>query len=167
MRLSTYLRNGFICLDLSTHVEPPEEEDYDMGQHVMRVKEAVLGEVTDLFQETGLVDSRNKLYRDLWNREKKAGTAIGHGIAIPHIRSKKVRDVMIGFGRSAEGFDFGAPDDEKVHFIIAIIGSSFKPDLYLKIYKQVAEMFRYDGVRSALYETWSDSDVYRMFDGNY
>lgn len=167
MQLSTYLKAGFICLDMLTSVDPPDEEDYDQNQHVMRVKRAVLTEVTDLFEGTGRVDNRNKLFTDLWNREKKASTAVGHNIAMPHIRSKKVREVMIGFGRSHEGFEFGAPDGEKVHFIIAIIGSAFEPDLYLKVYRRVADLFRYDGIREQLYETWSESDVYRMFDGNF
>lgn len=165
MNLSPYLRNGFICLDMQTRIDPPEEEEYDRDQYVMQVKEAVIREVTGLFVETGRVDSSNKLFTDLWNREKKASTAVGHGIAIPHVRSKKVKDVMLGFGRSFEGFEFGAPDGERVHFVIVIVASAFEPDLYLKVYRQVAEMFRYDGIRAALEETWSESDVYRLFDG--
>ena len=79
----------------------------------------------------------------------------------------RVAENRIGFGRSHEGFEFGAPDGEKVHFVIAIIGSAFEPEMYLKVYRRVAELFRYDGIRSQLYETWSESDVYRMFDGNF
>ncbi len=167
MRLSNFLQNGFVCLDLRTCIDPPDEEEYDRERYVQKVKEAVIGDVVDLFDATGRVDNRNKLFLDLWNREKKACTAVGNGIAIPHIRSKKVKDVMIGFARSLEGVEFDAPDGEPVHFLIVVVGSSFQPDLYLKVYRQVAEMFRFDGVRNLLHETWSVSDVYRMFDGNY
>jgi len=165
VRLSPYLQKGFIRFELETRVDPPEEEDYDPIKHVARVKEALIGEIADLLSATGHVANRNKLFLDLWNREKKASTAVGHGIAIPHIRTRQVKDVLLGFARSTEGYEFAAPDGEKVHFFVVIVGPSFDPDMYLKIYKAVAEMFRYDGVREKLADTWTEGEIYRLFDG--
>ncbi len=165
--MSNYLRNGFICLDMQTRIDPPEEDDYDKDGYIARVKKSVITEITELLYATGRVDNQNRLFNDLWNREKKASTAIGHGIAVPHIRSKKVRDCMLGFCRSIEGYEFDAPDGERVHFFIVVVGSAFEPERYIKVYKEIANMFRFDGVRAALHETWSESDVYRIFDGNF
>ena len=167
MRLSPFLQKGFIHFDLDVHVDPPEEEDYSEEKHRTEVKKAVIGEVARLVARTGLVGNESKLFLDLWNREKKASTAVGHGIAIPHIRSKQMRDVVLGFIRSSEGFDFDAPDGEKVHFFIVIVGSAFDSDLYLKVYRQVSQMFRYDGIREALFEAETEGEVFRLFDGKY
>ncbi|MBN1825670.1 MAG: PTS sugar transporter subunit IIA [Candidatus Eisenbacteria bacterium] len=167
MRLSPYLQNGFVCFEMETRVEPPEEEDYDREKHALRVKEGVICELAGLFAETGRVGNRNKLFLDLWNREKKASTAVGHNLALPHIRSNQVKDPILGFARSTEGYDFGAPDGEKVHIFVALIGSNFDPDAYLKVYKELAEMFRFDVIRERLFECWSEGELYRLFDGKF
>jgi mannitol/fructose-specific phosphotransferase system IIA component (Ntr-type) len=167
VRLSPFLQNGFIRFDLDVRVGPPEEDEYNEEKHLLDVKKAVIEEVARLIAQTGLVGNESKLFLDLWNREKKASTAVGHGIAIPHIRSKQVRGVVLGFIRSREGYDFGAPDGEKVHFFIIIVGSAFDSDLYLKVYRQVSQMFRFDGIREALFAAETEGEIYRLFDGKY
>lgn len=167
MRLSPYLQQGFIRFELETRLDPPEEEDYDWEKYVAGVKQAVIRELAGLLAETGLVGNANKLFLDLWNREKKASTAVGHGIAIPHIRSRQVKDVILGFARSREGYEFAAPDGEKVHFFIVIVGPAYDPDRYLKIYKAVSGMFRYDGIRERLFEASTEGEIFRLFDGNF
>ncbi len=167
MRLATCLQRGFIRFELETNIEPPEEEDTGRQAYVTEVKKAVIGELADLLAETGHVGNRNKLFLDLWNREKKAATAVGNGIAIPHIRSRQVKEVVLGFARSYEGYEFDAPDGEPVHFFIVIVGPSYDPKLYLKVYKEVAKMFRFDGIRERLFDAWSEGEVYRLFDGKY
>jgi mannitol/fructose-specific phosphotransferase system IIA component (Ntr-type) len=152
---------------MEARVEPPEEEEYDREKHVARVKEAVIQELAGLLAGTGRVGNANKLFLDLWNREKKASTAVGHAIAIPHIRTRQVKEPIMGFARSSEGYDFLAPDGEPVRIFIVIVGPSFDPDQYLKIYKAIAEMFRYDGIRERLFEAWTEGEVYRLFDGNF
>ncbi|MFH1681982.1 MAG: PTS sugar transporter subunit IIA [Candidatus Eisenbacteria bacterium] len=167
MRLSPHLQKGFIRFELETRVDPPEEEEHDREKHVSRVKQEVIQELAGLLAGTGLVGNPNKLFLDLWNREKKASTAVGHGIAIPHIRSRHAKDVILGFARSSEGYDFDAPDGEKVHFFIVIVGPAYDPGAYLKIYKAVSQMFRYDGIRERLFEAWTEGEVYRLFDGHF
>ncbi|MFH1279815.1 MAG: PTS sugar transporter subunit IIA [Candidatus Eisenbacteria bacterium] len=167
MRLSPYLQRGFIRFELEARVDPPEEEEYDRAKHVQGVKEAVIGELAGLLAATGNVGNASKLFKDLWNREKKASTAVGHGIAIPHFRTQQVKETILGFARSHEGYEFDAPDGGKVHFFIVVAGSAFEPEQYLKIYRGVAEMFRYDGIRERLFETWTEGEVYRLFDGKY
>lgn len=169
MRMSSYLRDGFVRLELEADVPPPVGEDgeVDRERHVREVKQAVLDEITGLFDATGNVDNRKRLFEDLWNREKKAGTGIGNGIAIPHVRSKKVRTTMLGFARSTAGYDWDAPDGKPVRTFIAIVGPSFDSDLYLRLYKEIAAMFKFDGLRKQLEETWNEHEVYQLFDGNY
>jgi len=167
VRLSPYLQRGFIRFELESRIEPPEEEDYNREKYVLEQKEAVIGEIADLLAATGRVGNRNKLFLDLWNREKKASTAVGHGIAIPHIRTQQLKEVVLGFARSFEGYDWASPDGEPVHFFVVVVGSSFEPESYLKIYKAIAQMFRFDGIREKLFDVWSEGEVFRLFDGKY
>jgi len=166
MRLSQIIRNGFVCFELATRDEPPEEEDYDRAKHVRSVKRRTVAELCDLFESGGQVLNRNKLFKDLWNREKRATTAIGSGIAIPHVRTMQARDVVLGFARSDSGLSFDAPDDEPVHLFFSIIGPRHEEAAYLRIYRDIAQLFRYDGARSMLMEATEEWQVLRVLDGH-
>src|SRR6266496_5723183 len=68
------------------------------------------GRVTDL--EGFLADVRA--------REAQMPTGLEGGIGIPHCRSAHVTEPTLGFGRSAAGIDFGAPDGPAdIIFLIA------------------------------------------------
>src|SRR5262245_33989401 len=109
MRMIQLLRKGFVCLELDfPEVEPLEDEQH-RKRWVREQKEAVIRELVRLLDRTGRVNNKSALFHDLWNREKRQGTAIGMGIAIPHVRTLQVRQPLLGFARSSDGVAFDAP----------------------------------------------------------
>ncbi len=167
MRLSPYLRRGFVRFGLDTHPPPIEETDFESERYVRWVKERVISELADLLYETGNVGNRSKLFTDLWNREKKASTAVGRGIAIPHIRSKQVTDPILGFVLCENGIEFDAPDREPVRYFVVVVGPAFNPELYMGIYKALARIFTSDRIHETLEHVHGVGQVYQIFDGVY
>ena len=166
MRLSQIIRRGFVCFDMSTRDEPPEDPDYDRARYVRSVKREAVGEICDLFDSGGQVLNRTKLFNDLWNREKRATTALGSGIAIPHVRTMQARGLVLGFSRSADGLSFDAPDSQPVHLFFSIIGPRHEEATYLKIYREIAQIFRYPGAHQMLMDASSEWEVLRVLDGH-
>lgn len=166
MRLSQIIRGGFVCFEMTTRDEPPEDEDYDRAKHVRSVKRSAVAEICDLFEGGGQVLNRSKLFTDIWNREKRATTAIGSGIAIPHVRTMQARSVVLGFSRSESGLSFDAPDEEPVRLFFSVIGPRHEEAAYLRIYREIARMFRYDGARRMLLEATEEWQVLRVLDGH-
>ena len=103
MRLTRYLKPPQVKLDLDTRTPGEIPEGWSQKRFVWSIKEPVLQEITDLFVETGKVGNVTKFHRDLLNREKQSSTAIGGGIAIPHVRTMQAKGFILCFARSREG----------------------------------------------------------------
>lgn len=166
MRLSQIIRSGFVCFEMSTRDEPPEDPDYDRARYVRAVKRTAVGEICDLFESSGQVLNQTKLFKDLWNREKRATTALGSGIAIPHVRTMQARNLVLGFSRSLGGLPFDAPDGQPVHLFFSIIGPRHEEAAYLRIYREIAQVFRYPAAHQMLMEASSEWEVLRVLEGH-
>ncbi len=91
----------------------------------------------------------------------KATTGIGHGIAIPHIRTMQAKEFLMGFGRSKEGYDFDSLDGEPVHLFFIMAAPPYDDALYLKIFKALAEILQFDYFREELLNLNSEYEVIR------
>jgi len=160
MNISRYMTEEQIKLEMETVIEPPEEGQ-SLEKWQQSSKALVLFELVDLLDVTHRVGNRNKLLQDFVNREKKATTGIGHGVAIPHIRSKHATEFMIGFARSSAGYYFDAMDSEPVHLFFIMAAPPYDDSLYLKVFKSLAEMLQYDTFREELMSVWTPGEVIR------
>ena len=160
MNISRYMSEEAIRLEMIT-VVLPLEEDQSIEKWREQCKALVLFELVDILDENSRIGNRNKLLLDFTNREKQASTAIGQGIALPHIRSKHAKEFMIGFARSTTGYDFGAPDGEPVHLFFVMAAPPYDDSLYLKVFKSLAEMLQYESFREELMSVSSAGEVIR------
>ncbi len=145
MQITRYLKPELVRLGMvaghADEIDPEKDETKERG----RLKEEALEELTDLFMLTGQIRNRNKFHHDLLSRERKATTAIGNGLAIPHVRSMQPRQFCMVFARSRDGVEFGAPDGEPVHLIFGIAAPSYDEAVsneYLQVYKWIARCFK-------------------------
>jgi len=160
MNLSRYITEDLIKLEMDTVVEPLEE---GASQEKWRLsgKEQILSELVTLLEADARVGNRTKLLLDFFNREKKASTAIGHGVAVPHIRSLQAKEFMLGFARSSTGYDFDAPDNSPVHLFFVMAAPPYDDNLYLKIFRSLAGMLQYDQFRDELMSVSHPGEVIR------
>lgn len=170
MRLRRFLRTESIRLELRTKVLPPEEdgelsEDFDTAGpvNVRRVVESVLRELVELFAATGEVANERKLEREIIERERKAVTAIGNGLAIPHVRSLQVKTFLMCFARSSEGLPFNAPDHEPVRIFIGLAAPPYDDRTYLKVYRDLGRNLLDSSVLERLLEAQDASEVLYAF----
>ncbi len=144
VKLRRFLRQNAIRLDMRTTAVPPgdlpDDFDVDGPKNLKRVRESVAEELVELFSATGVVSNEKRLRKDLFEREKKASTAIGNGIAIPHLRTLQVKDFVMVFARSDEGLPFAAPDDEPVHLFFGMLAPPYDDRTYLKVYRSLAKL---------------------------
>lgn len=71
-------------------------------------------------------------------REREFGTAIGHGIAIPHVRIEGLTDPVLAYGRSSEGIDWNAPDGGPVYHVFFLATPVATADLHVQILASIA-----------------------------
>ena len=156
--ISRHMSPELIKLNLRTEV-PEMPENGSRKKWVLSVKEALLSELIDIFDPTGRIGNKNKLFLDFLNREKKASTGIGSGFAIPHIRSMQAKEFMIGYARSTEGYEFDAIDDKPVNHFFIMMAPPYEDNLYLKVFKALSEMIMFDSLGDKLMQAEQPYDV--------
>jgi PTS system fructose-specific IIC component len=144
-----------------TTVIEPYEEGASFEKWRQRGKELILEELVTLLENGNRVGNRSKLVTDFINRERQASTAIGNGIAIPHIRSMQAKKFMVAFGRSTDGYDFDSPDGEVSRLFFVMAAPPYEDSLYLRVFKSLMEMLRYKPFREELLNVSSPGELLR------
>ncbi|MFP4114711.1 MAG: PTS sugar transporter subunit IIA [Spirochaetota bacterium] len=103
----------------------------------------VLARLASPLADRGLVPDLGAYVKLLLARETLSSTAIGHGVAVPHVRrpSENPEDapaVILGICR--DGTDFNAPDGEPVH-IFFLLGTTSEA-VHLRLLKRITLLFR-------------------------
>lgn len=160
MNVSRYMSEAAVLLEMKT-VVLPLEDDQPVDKWREQCKALVLFELVDILDENSRIGNRNKLLLDFTNRERQATTAVGSGVAMPHIRSKHAKEFVIGFARSSQGYDFDAPDDEPVRLFFVMAAPPYDDSLYLKIFKSLAGMLQYESFREELMAAQSPGEIIR------
>lgn len=83
-------------------------------------------------------------------REQEFGTAVGNGLAIPHVRLKGISRPVLVFARSAAGLDWNAPDGQPVHYIFLLVTPADAQDVHVQILSSIAKAFLRPEIPEAL-----------------
>lgn len=160
MYISRYLKPGLVRLGLvHGHLDDIDPQK-DREKELWRLKEEVLEELTDLFMETGQIRNRTKFHLDLLNREKGSSTAVGYGVAVPHVRGMQPRGVGLIFARSREGVWYDAPDGKLVHIFFGIASPTYDEKTALHFYQWIAQSFlQEEWLKDALLEAKDEHEI--------
>ncbi len=141
MYVARYLKAEFVCLELPHGHLSSLDPEADRNRELVRLKDEVVEDLTDLFMLTGQVRNRSKFHKDFVNRERQCSTAVGQGLAVPHVRSLQPKQLALIFARSREGVWYDAPDGQPVHVFFGITAPSYDDKVYLQFYKWIATSF--------------------------
>ncbi|MBU0701912.1 PTS sugar transporter subunit IIA [bacterium] len=131
-------------------------------------KNGVIEELVDLLIKTEKITQRDKVIAAVLAREDMMTTGIGHGVAIPHAKSDKVNNIdetfnksmqgidmdnpiiVVAFGRSVQGIEFGAADGVPVHLFFLLIASGEGSSLHIKALARISRLLKHHYIRELL-----------------
>lgn len=163
LRLTRYLRPVSIRLDLTSRPDPEPDPSVHPDRLKWRLKESILREIVDLLVASGRAGNVSKLFTDVLNRERKSSTAVGQGVAIPHVRTMQAKGFIVAYARSVEGLDFDAPDGLPVHHFLAIAAPPYDDATYLRIYREIGTLFADASMREALLRAEDEHAIIALF----
>lgn len=105
-------------------------------------KTKLIGELVDLIGQSKELKDKKTLLNLILKREKLGSTGIGNGVAIPHAKSDKVNNSVIGFARHSQGVDFGALDGEKTYIFFILASAEANVGGHLKILADIAHLVK-------------------------
>jgi PTS system nitrogen regulatory IIA component len=112
------------------------------------------------------VKNRGELTQEIFKREELMSTAIGRGIAIPHVRLYSVTDIVISVGICQKGItDFHPLDDEPVKLILMIAAGYNQHAQYLQALSFFSARLKNMAIRLALLDAKNSDDAFAILSG--
>lgn len=103
-----------------------------------------------------------EMFEGLCNRERLGTTALGHGVALPHGRMKKLQHAVGAFAQLSSGVDFDAADRERVDLLFAIAVPEKSTEEHLQLVAQIAELFSDETMRQRLRQANNADEVFQV-----
>lgn len=124
-------------------------------------RDEAVAELLDLLVQTHEIRiiHRQQLLEEIIKREKSYSTGIGDGVALPHVKTHLVSDIITAVGISAEGISFDSVDGEVVHIVILMLIPHENYSKYLKTLADVARMLKKEEFRRKLIGAKNPSEV--------
>jgi mannitol/fructose-specific phosphotransferase system IIA component (Ntr-type) len=94
---------------------------------------ACLREILERTATDGHLRNKVQALDELVGREQLATTAIGGGMAIPHVFTDEARRPLLIMARSREGVSFESLDGKPVHLIFVALAPRKDKDLFINI----------------------------------
>ncbi|HCD09050.1 MAG TPA: PTS mannose transporter subunit IIAB, partial [Thermoanaerobacter sp.] len=108
-------------------------------------KEEAIIKLAELAQKEGKITSVEEYARSVFDREKAYTTGVGNGIAIPHGKSKAVKEAMIVFGKTTDGIEWDSLDGKPVNLIFLLgVPEENVDNVHLKILSQLSRKLMND-----------------------
>ena len=109
------------------------------------------------------IKNREELIEKIIQREALMSTAIGRGIAIPHVRLSSITDLVVSVGiGSADINDFHTLDDEPVRLLFMIAAAYNQHAYYLQTLSFFSARLKNKELRSSLLNTQSAKEAYDL-----
>jgi PTS system nitrogen regulatory IIA component len=109
------------------------------------------------------VKNRQELAEEILRREELMSTAIGRGIAIPHVRLASVTDLVVSVGISKTDIvDFQPLDDEPVRLLFMIAAAYNQHAYYLQTLSFFSARLKNKDLRSSLLASQTEAEAYGL-----
>ena len=105
-------------------------------------KEDVLKELVDVLSGIQDIGDKKNIVKALIDRENLGSTGIGQGIAIPHGKTDRVKQLVAVLGTSQKGVNFEALDGEPVHIFFLLVAPKDAAGPHLKALAQISRLLR-------------------------
>lgn len=125
-------------------------------------KEEIIKELLEVLVRNNAVESFEKAYECILDRERKMSTGMKHGIAIPHGKTDAVSDLKACVGVSDNPVDFETLDGKPCRIFILALSPMTKTGPHLQFLAEVSLLFRSSEKREALLSAETPAEVLRI-----
>jgi fructose-specific phosphotransferase system IIA component len=122
------------------------------------MKTEAIRELADLMAANGYLNNLEEYLTEVYKREALGSTGVGMSIAIPHGKSKAVKEACVAYGYSEQGIDFQASDGP-AHLIFLIAVPENADNQHLQILAQLSRRLMHQEVREELGQAATAQEV--------
>lgn len=112
--------------------------------------EETIAELATKMEAEGFVEGADKLVEAALQREAIVSTAVGHGLAVPHVRGVEGGSLTLAVGLSRQGINWDGQQDDLTRIVVFIVIPTAASAFYLKLLAGLAETCSSADARKAL-----------------
>ena len=126
-------------------------------------KRDALVELSEVLANAPQIKNAQELTQEILKREELMSTAIGKGIAIPHVRLSSVTDLVMAVGIcKTPSSDYQTIDDEPVKLLFMIAAAYNQHSYYLKTISQFSSKFKDTALLNSIYLAKTEQEVFDL-----
>ena len=126
-------------------------------------KRDALVELSEVLAKAPQIKNAQELTQEILKREELMSTAIGKGIAIPHVRLSSVTDLVMAVGICKTPInDYQTIDDEPVKLLFMIAAAYNQHSYYLKTISQFSSKFKDTALLNSIYLAKTEQEVFDL-----
>ena len=129
-------------------------------------RDGVIREMVESLSRAGAVpaDAVDEIIAALIKREQNGSTGFGKGVAVPHAKHAKVKQMAGTVGRSETGIDFAALDHQPVYSIVLLLSPENQPQQHLQAMNIVFSNLQKDMFRKFLRQSGTREGIVELLD---
>ncbi len=108
------------------------------------------------------LENREAISNVVKKRESSMSTGIGFGIGIPHASTDLIHEVVGAFGRSKQGVNFEALDNQPVNLVMLFLVPQGQFQKHLHTLANIAKLLHKKEFRQALEEAPDAADMFKI-----
>jgi len=148
MTLLDHLREDLVFLD----IHPRDMHD-------------CLKSIVDQAASRGAINDPEDALGRLLERERTMSTGMGGGVAVPHAKTEKCRNMVVAMGRVDEGVDFRSIDAKPVYLVFLLLGPPDSTRQHVDLLARIAYLVKTPGVVDAIRAAKSPAEVLTVMRG--
>lgn len=128
-----------------------------------QIKRDALVELAQTLSTAPQIKDAKELETEILRREELVSTALGRGIAIPHVRLSSVTDLVVAVGISkVDIIDFQAIDEVPVRLLLMIAAANNQHNYYLQTLSFFSSKLKNQELRNALMNSQDQIEAYKL-----
>ena len=126
-------------------------------------KHDAIVQLSDVLSTAPQIKNAQELTAEILKREELMSTAIGKGIAIPHVRLSSVTDLVMAVGVCKKTIsDYKTIDDEPVNLLFMIAAAYNQHSLYLKTISHFCGKLKQEGLHENIINAKDAQEVFSL-----
>lgn len=127
-------------------------------------KQEAIDTLVDLMAASGNLNDKEEYKKAVLAREELSTTGIGEGIAIPHAKTKAVRDAGLSSMVVKDGVDYDSLDGAPAHLFFMIAAPDGENNLHLEVLARLSTILMDESFRQKLINAKDKNEFLRLID---
>ena len=127
-------------------------------------KNEVIDQLVDVLWDAGKLTDKNLYKEEILKRESLSSTGIGERIAIPHAKTKAVKNASLALGIYKYGVDYDSLDGEPVNIVFMIAAPAGANDEHLETLSRLSVLLMNPDFKNGLLNAKTPKEVISLLD---